>query len=159
MTYKKSSTCCISAISDNSWLCNHVTFQYPVLCFGRSCCPSCNFHNLQKNVKIFERIKIISKRALTNFQRSRAKFELEKSYFDTTCHLEVLSYDKSRALMRARKKTPGSKCNPFAQARCHESRSHYAYVLNWEFLDFFSFFSFLFIFPVSIPTSMTGKPR
>ena len=151
--------CCISAMSDNSWLCNHVTFQYPVLCFSRSCCPSCDFHDLQKNVKILERIKIMPKRVMTNFQHSRAKFELKKSYFNTTLHLEVLNMEKNACVSARGKKVPESRCNPFAQARCNESRnSQYAYVLNWEFLHFFSFFSFLFIFPISIPTSMTRKP-
>jgi hypothetical protein len=35
-------------------------------------------------MKIFERIKIIVKGVITKIRRSRAKFEPEKSNFDTT---------------------------------------------------------------------------
>ena len=48
-------------------------------------------------MKIFERIKIIPKGVITKIQRSKAKFELEKSYFDTTRHYKFggLEYEET----------------------------------------------------------------
>jgi hypothetical protein len=131
----------------------------PLLCSARPCCQSCNFHNPQENVKIIERIKIIPKRVMEIFSHLRAKFELEKSYFDL---LAIINLEVSNTKPRATKNIASNlKCKPFTQARCDGSRQQEFLACpcpKWEFLEFFSFLSFFFIFPVSIPTSMTGKP-
>ena len=58
----------------------------PITRFARHCFQRCDFHKREKNIKIFDGIKIILKGVITKIQRSRAKFEPEKSNFDATPH-------------------------------------------------------------------------
>ena len=150
-------------MADNSWLGSHVTFPCPFLCFAHRCCQHCDFHNWDKNTKIFKGIKILLKGVIPGIRCSRARFEAEKPYFDATPHYRFgsLEYDGIVRMHGCEKKKPSKlTCNSLMQVWCEGSgNSQHAHVPKWEFLEFFSFRSFLFIFPVSIPTSMTGKPN
>ena len=147
--------CCSSAMADSSWLHSHMTFPYPFLDFARRRCQHCDLHNGEKNAKIFGRIKIILKGAITEIQHLRAKFEPEKSNFDATPYHRFgsLGYDKI-ACGCAREKIPSKlMCNSLTQAGWEGSgNSQHAYVPNGCFLNSFLFahfyLFFLFLYPL-----------
>ena len=91
---------------------------------------------------------------MPEIRHSRVIFEPEKPYFDATPHYRFgsLEYDVIACACAQEKNSIQA---PDTRAAGILSITH---VPKWEFLEFFTFRSFLFIFPVSIPTSMTGKP-
>ena len=66
------------------------TWSSPHLCVTRPCCPHRGFHSCEKNLKIFETIKVISKRVIPKFQLLRAKFEFETYIYWWNQHKNVV---------------------------------------------------------------------
>jgi hypothetical protein len=102
---------------------------------------------LRRKKKILERIKMILKRVITEIRRSRAKFEPDKSNFDTTPHYRFGS------LEYAREKNIPSKlaCNLLTEARCEDRKNfQYAHLPNGSFLNSFLFAHF-YLFRCPLP--------
>ena len=89
---KTPSAWCNSAVSTsaNSWLCSHVIFPAIALGGFASCCPHRGFNGCEKNVKIFETRKIISKRIIPKVQLPIAKIEFETYIFWQKRHESVV---------------------------------------------------------------------